>query len=71
MGDQASLGEEDLPASRALILELLVVDCGDVVLQVAVVVEPLVADVALSQLLSVHPHVLREKRTPSRANHNP
>ena len=60
MGNKPGLGEEDLAAVRALVLELAVVHGGNVQLEVAVVVELLPTDVALRLLLPVDANVLVE-----------
>lgn len=52
------LGKEHFATVGALELVLLLVNCGDVQLQVVLIVEPFVTDVALRMLVSVDFHVL-------------
>ena len=60
VSDQPGLGEEDLATVGALVLELAVVDGGDVELEVALIVELFPAHVALGLLLPMHTHMLVE-----------
>ena len=57
---QPGLGEEDLATVGALVLELAVMDCGDMELEVALVVELFPTHVALGLLLPMHTHMLVE-----------